>query len=326
MPTDPAQTDVPVAAGAIGSIGWWIRRAAVVGMLLSLVFHAGVLTLSGFIRAGGGDFGSAAGSQTGASGPVPVQVEVAVIDEPSLAPVEDEMLAVGSPEVQDAAAPALPGLTTEPVPGGAGGADAGGDGALGSGLGGAGSGTGLGVGEGSGGGGGGTSFFGVEARGSRIVYICDISGSMNSAGKLATLKRELITSLDALGEGSQFLVIFFESQALPLGAQERWIEASPKSKTWAETQIRGLEARGGTNPDPAFVAALALRPRPDAIYFMTDGEFDEGVVGRVAAMQALGRRVPVHCIAVENRAAEPLMRRIAADSGGSFTFVPGGAP
>lgn len=299
-------------------IARWIRRAAVTGFALSLLLHAGFLTASAYIAAGGGGPGTGTAGGVATSTPV----EVAFLNDETLAPAEDAALPISAPEVREVAE-SLPGLTMDAVVGGQGTADAGDTGAIGSGLGGAGSGEGIGVGEGSGGAGGGTSFFGVEARGTRIAYICDISGSMTGE-KLATLKRQLSISLDGLPEGGQFLVIFFESRSLPLGQQERWIDANHKNKEWADLQIRQVEARGGTNPEPAFVSAMALRPRPDAIYFMTDGLFDEAVVGRVAVLQASGKRVPVHAIAVGERGSEALMRRIADGSGGSYTFVDGG--
>ena len=293
----------------------WARRAVIAGFVLSLILHGLFLTASAFIRAGGG--GAAAAGAGGASA---VPVEVAFLNDDALAPAEEASLPSASPEVAEQVSAALPGLTLDPVVGGQGTADAGESGAIGLGLGGAGTGEGLGVGEGSGGGGSGTSFFGVEARGNRIAYLCDISGSM-TGGKLATLKQQLINSLDGLTEGSQFIIIFFESRALPLGQQERWIDANRKNKEWAETQIRQVEARGGTNPEPGFVSAMALRPRPDAVFFMSDGLFDEAVVGRVAVLQSSGKRVPVHCIGFGERGSEPLMRRIAEGSGGSYTFV-----
>ena len=49
-----------------------------------------------------------------------------------------------------------------------------------------------------GGGTGSTTFFGVEARGQRFLYIVDISGSMTTQGRLTILTRNLAESIDAL--------------------------------------------------------------------------------------------------------------------------------
>jgi len=62
---------------------------------------------------------------------------------------------------------------------------------------------------------------------------------------------------------------------------------------------------------------------------MTDGEFqDENtVIGRIGQMNGSGRnRAPIHCIAFESTVSERVMQRIAALSGGSYTYVGGTTP
>ena len=87
--------------------------------------------------------------------------------------------------------------------------------------------------------------------------------------------------------------------------------------------VAKVVAGGGTHPADAFEMAFTLKPRPDAIYFMTDGLFDEAVAERVLRLNRQGSRpVPIHCIAFGTRDAEALMRQMAQASGGSFTFVP----
>ncbi|MGQ0628584.1 MAG: hypothetical protein ACT4PL_10850, partial [Phycisphaerales bacterium] len=194
---------------------------------------------------------------------------------------------------------------------------------IGNGLGGAGSGDGIGVGDGSGGsGGGGAKFFGVEARGQRFVWVCDISGSMSERLKLSQLKVELERSLDGLLDTSQFMVFFFESDVVPLRGKQGWRDASSRNKNEAFAHLKELMARGGTNPIPAFVGAFSMKPRPDAIYFMTDGLFDQEVVDRISVMNKTGKKVPVHCLAFGDRSSEVLMKKIATDSGGTYKYVP----
>jgi hypothetical protein len=310
-PASPAGGPSPGAARLLR----FARNAAVVGLVISLCVHLAFLAVANVIRTGGGS-----GMGAGAGGNSPV--EVAIMSESELASIEERALDAAAPGVEQAIKnESMPALVVSPVEGGQGAGERGDLGSIGTGLGGAGSGEGIGVGDGAGGsGGGGTSFFGVEVRGSRFAYICDISGSMQGP-KLATLKRELITSLDNLTENGHFVIIFFESTSVPLGNQERWLEGSHKNKQWAEQQIRQVEARGGTEPAPAFVSVMAMRPRPDAIYFMTDGLFNADVAERVAAMNRTGKTIPVHCIAFGDRSAEALMRKMAKDSGGTYTFV-----
>ena len=82
---------------------------------------------------------------------------------------------------------------------------------------------------------------------------------------------------------------------------------------------------GATNPSPAFLVVFANRPRPDAVYFMTDGEFNDTVVAEIASMNA-EMQIPIHCITFGERGAEPMMREIARQSGGTYTHIGGGRP
>jgi hypothetical protein len=185
-------------------------------------------------------------------------------------------------------------------------------------------GDGLGIGSGIGsGGGGGANFFGVEASGSRFAYILDMSGSMNWDGKLDVLRAELARSIENMTDQNEFVVILFSDIATIMGERSQWVMASDAGKKWARRSISAVRADGGTNPTPGFVSAFGMRPRPDAIYFMTDGEFSDpdGVVAEVNALNSQ-LKVPVHCICFVTSASEPVMRKIAGASGGSYTFVP----
>jgi Mg-chelatase subunit ChlD len=88
--------------------------------------------------------------------------------------------------------------------------------------------------------------------------------------------------------------------------------------------LQDLSAAGGTDPTPAFMQAFQLSPAPDAIFFMTDGLFEEHVVDHVAQMnRQSGREVQINTISFMDTSAEPLMRRIASDSGGRYRHVAG---
>ena len=185
-----------------------------------------------------------------------------------------------------------------------------------------GSGIGSGLGGGGGGGGGGASFFGVEARGTRFAFIVDVSGSMQANGKIEALRQELTQSISALADNAHFFVVLFSTDAKVLGGRTTWQPAGAPGKRWARGLIETISADGNTVPFPAFQIVLGMRPRPDAIYFMTDGEFDEGLVDQLKLMNR-GVRVAIHCICFETRESEAHMKRIAKDSGGTYTFVPG---
>ena len=306
----------------LGQLSWptILKRAAVVGLVISLAAHVIGLGASGLIRFGvssGGGADGFAGNNT---------VDVAVITTAELAAMgEGATLSVLAPGVDESQATQgamteLPAITASS--GGQGTPSMGDLGAVGSGLGGAGSGESIGTGDGAGGaGGGGTKFFGVEARGSRFAFVVDVSGSMGEANKLELLRSQLVRSISGLLDNSAFAVITFSSDAMPLLRRERWTDASEKAKKDATGAIMRLAADGGTNPGPAFTMALNLRPRPDAIYFMTDGLFDEGVVDVVAQINKGSTRIPIHCITLMDKSSEDFMKLMAKQSGGTYTHI-----
>jgi hypothetical protein len=177
-------------------------------------------------------------------------------------------------------------------------------------------------------GGGAASFFGVEARGTRFAYIVDVSGSMDAGigvgelKRIDSLKHELTKSIGALLENASFLVVTFSDRATIIGGRGEWMQASESGKTQARKLIANIAPEGSTEPYPGFEVVYRMRPRPDAIYFMTDGEFDDSVVLQVARLNA-ELRIPIHCIAFVSTAGEETLKRMAKDSGGSYTYVPG---
>lgn len=293
----------------------WTPRALAAGIVASLLIHLVVLAIAGQIR-----FSRA---QAGGAGPLTRTVEMAIASETELAEIEKQLLDAEPPPVPDVPTPDLPSLEVMDVPGGdeatslIESADLGAE--VGAGDVGGGD---LGVG---GSGGGAASFFGVEARGTRFAYIVDTSGSMAISGKLNLLQQELVKSLEALLENAEFLVVLYNSDASPLGGRERWVEASPAGKRWARSALSNIQAKGGTNPMPGFELVFSRRPRPDAIYFMTDGEFDPDIAREIMRLNS-NVRIPIHCITFVNRDSEELMRRIASHSNGSYNHVNGPTP
>jgi len=274
------------------------------------VSHLLFLVLSGFLF-----FGRSAGSVAGGT-----TFELAVVSEAELAELQ-AAAEDAQPMVPEASAETSPEpleQSTAPEAGEA----LGGVEELGAeGLGGAGD-IGTSIGSGIGGASGGASFFGLEAQGQRFAYIVDVSGSMGVGGKIDALRRELTNSVRELDANASFLVIPFSDVAFELDGRQGWHEATEGGKRWSARAIARLEPMAGTKPDGGFQIALGLRPKPDAIFFMTDGEFEPGVADVVARLNR-DLRVPIHCICFVSQASEPLMRKIAKDSGGSYGFVPG---
>lgn len=174
--------------------------------------------------------------------------------------------------------------------------------------------------------GGSAKFFGIEAQGSRFAYIVDVSGSMDGE-RVQALKSALISSIDSLSDDARFSIVLFSDRATPLTG-DGWIKCTDATRATARQRIGAIGVGGGTNPAPAFDIVRTLRPMPDAIYFMTDGEFlpevEEAVLLAVTQMvRSSDAPMPIHAITFVSRGAEPLMRRIARMTRGSYTHVEG---
>ncbi|MFI4897883.1 MAG: hypothetical protein ACIARR_08660 [Phycisphaerales bacterium JB059] len=192
-------------------------------------------------------------------------------------------------------------------------------------------------GSGGAGAGGGASFFGLEAQGRRFAYIVDRSASMNGdtpsgRTRMELTQRELDRSIDALLESAEFFVVFYSDRATPLGSRRMWTDATARKKLWARRELYRVYPDGGTRPITGFDQVFALRPPPDAIYFMTDGRFLHSVPEDIARMNDR-EMIPIHCIMFGDFAnstvreeVERMMRKIASDSGGSFARVRGTQP
>jgi hypothetical protein len=313
-------TTKPAAKGALGDfLLRWAVRGSFAGFGVSLIVHIALLLVAAVWHLGGAQAGG--GSDRGLGG----EIAMAIMSEGELGAIEESALDVTTPSVGEVAMETLPSVEIIDGPGGAGeapGAD--GIGGLSEGVTGAGGdiGDSIGAGDAGSGTGGAAKFFGVEAVGTRFAYIVDVSGSMQGT-KLRSLKIELIESLGALPEQTQFFVAFYSTEANPMGGRTRWTRSDASGKEWAKDRTNEITAFGGTNPLPGFQIVFDLLPRPDAVYFMTDGLFDAEVAGEVAKMNKRGKRVPIHTIGfdMQDPAAETLLKRIAEESGGRYSPV-----
>ncbi len=170
-----------------------------------------------------------------------------------------------------------------------------------------------------------TSVFGVAGEGSKFVYVFDRSGSMSSpkGRPLAAAKSELIASLNSLDRIHQFQIIFFNHAEPrifnPTGRKGALVFASDVNRQAAGRFVAGITADGGTNPEAAL--ALAVKMRPDVIFFLTDGEdLDFAMIDR---MTRLNRGASIHAIQFGSgvRGSNRLLAELARRNGGSYVYV-----
>lgn len=305
----------------VAKIVRWVARASVAGFAISIAIHLLLMLIAGWLtvrypNADAGGAGSAA------------EVEFAVMTESELAamlPQDEQSSEPLVPEAINQVDPAATELTqsttttTESL------TESSLEIEIDTGAGDIGDSEGGGLTTGAGG--GGASFFGLEAQGSRFAYIVDRSSSMRGE-KMSRTRAELTRSVVALMENGEFMVIFYSDEPEVLGTRLAWRDASEKTKAEARRQISRVEPMGGTKPLGAFELVFSQRVRPDAIYFMTDGQFSDDIPDRLSAMND-SARVPIHCILFGEPSSNStiagdvraMMRRIAADSGGLFRHV-----
>lgn len=189
-----------------------------------------------------------------------------------------------------------------------------------------------------------TGFFGIETNSRRLVYVIDISGSMNEkagekgdASRADKAKDELVRAVRALEDGAAFNILFFAAGVVPW--QEGMVDASSETRRSAEEFVTKMAVGGGTNSHDAFDRAFALADKikgkkrledgsgdakVDTIIFLSDGKPS---VGRITAPDALRaqirdwnktRRITIHSVAFGKDADLEFMKGLAGDSGGTF--------
>jgi hypothetical protein len=170
-----------------------------------------------------------------------------------------------------------------------------------------------------------TNVFGVPGQGTRFVYVFDRSASMEGS-RLAAAKRELIASLYALESRHQFQIIFYSEQPhamhLVRGGSVQMTLADERGKRLAEQFVRGVFADGPTHHLPAL--DLALRLRPNVIFFLTDADEPQMSADELSYVRQLNRNTVINTI--EFGAGPPVatynfLRQLAAENGGQHGYV-----
>ncbi len=191
-------------------------------------------------------------------------------------------------------------------------------GETGNGGGGIGNGIGDGVGDGVG-----KGFFGIEIGSEKIVFVVDASRSMNypypgeAKNRLGRVKIELLNAVGRMTTDQRFFVIFFNTEPIPMPAPGL-IAPNPSISRPLMEWVFKTKANGQTDPEAALL--MALRLRPDRIYFLTDGDFSHRCVR--AVREANHELIPIDTIGFGGREGEENLQEIASDSHGHYQFIP----
>ncbi len=189
-----------------------------------------------------------------------------------------------------------------------------------------------------------TGFFGVDTRSRRLVFVIDVSGSMNEKvgekGKKRTraelAKAELERAVLALEDGAMFNMVFYSSDVRMW--RRTMIVASRETRLEAVEFIRESPVVGGTATYDALVAAFDLGdvgrgkkrgsdPSGDAavdtVILLSDGRPTVGELTDTKQIRKAivdlnkSRRIQIHTIALGKDADTEFMAGLAKDTGGT---------
>jgi hypothetical protein len=173
-----------------------------------------------------------------------------------------------------------------------------------------------------------THVYGAPGEGNTFVYVFDRSSSMGTGGNsmLASAKRELLASLDDLGEENRFHIIFYNEKPTKMDLGRSFaglVFADNRAKELARRFVDSIVAGGGTQHFDALMEALKLRA--DVIFFLTDAdepELSDMQLGRIRRMNA--GHSTINTIEFGDRPQprrDNFLSRIARQNGGQYVYI-----
>lgn len=160
-------------------------------------------------------------------------------------------------------------------------------------------------------------FYGHNFPGNTFVFVIDNSTSMLDGHRRAKSHAELLQAIGKMKFPQKFHVIAFDLETIhiPLGP---YISANSKESRKVGSWLRQLVPLDGTEPGSALRQAIGMRP--DAVIFLTDGQFDNPSEKQIRAWNQHG--VPIHVIDLTVSTNSEKLKNIAGDSGGSYRKSP----
>jgi Ca-activated chloride channel homolog len=160
-----------------------------------------------------------------------------------------------------------------------------------------------------------------------VVFVLDISGSMEEAGKMEKARRALIYGVRGLRPADRFNIIAFSGETRLM--ESGLIAANEAGRRRGVEFVEGLDARGGTNINDALLEAMGQFPRsgdrPRLLVFMTDGlpTVGEQNVERIIRNVSQARRdgLRLFTFGVGYDVNTRLLDRVAAENGGTADYV-----
>lgn len=172
-------------------------------------------------------------------------------------------------------------------------------------------------------------FFGIQASGRSFVFIVDSSSSM-AGRRWKNAVHELRRSLEDLDDNQIFYVIFFDHRTHLMfqGVVDKYLKsrslkmlhATEENLVRVNKWLGRIDLGSQTRPRISFDYGFSLKP--DAIFFLTDGEFSDGTYEYLMGIAAQNSKVtPIHTVAFGNPIAGKTLERIADKFKGKYRFV-----
>lgn len=184
---------------------------------------------------------------------------------------------------------------------------------------------------GDGGGGGRGALFGVGRPPGggdgplHVVYVIDVSLSMEDLDKIGVARAALQEALSGLTPADSFNIVPFDGKAHPLWDAPR--PATPENLNAARRFVDALRLGEGTNLGAGLEKALAAAPLTQ-VYLLSDGHPTVGITDDRRLWEAAKawnvHRAKIEAIGIGfGQAFEGvnLLKRIAGESGGTFEFI-----
>ncbi len=190
-----------------------------------------------------------------------------------------------------------------------------------------------------------SNFMGIKSKANKILFIIDYSASMNGRDKV--MRSELCKAIEKLPAVGSVSVIFFSGPTWVAGEDARelhknwsgsnnggwkpndgynpvrpkWLPVTPSIKKKLTKAVRETPLTFGTVWDNSFEWAFYMNPKPDVIYFMTDGNSNKSFQGIDLIKQKKGK-TKIYTIGYGAPAGAKLpLEEIAAMTGGKSKFV-----
>ncbi len=190
-----------------------------------------------------------------------------------------------------------------------------------------------------------SNFMGVKSQANKILFIIDYSASMKGRDKV--MRYELCKAIDKLPAVGSVAVLFFSGPTWIAGQdanalhknwvgsngggwkpkdghtpeRPKWMPVTPSNKKKLKEAVVSTPLTFGTVWDNSFEWAFYMNPKPDVIYFMTDGNANKNLQGMEIIKSKKGK-AKIYTIGYGAPAgAKKPLEEIAAITGGKSKFV-----